>query len=79
MVTVPILGTDLCARHQNPNPSPLVEMSHYRDKMRHTISTSMVFIKTKMFCNYIPSLVFPKLISLIFDLILVDLTVMIGI
>ena len=29
MVTVPILGTDLSPRDPNPNPSPLVEMSHY--------------------------------------------------
>ena len=29
MVTVPILGTDLRPRDPNPNPSPLVEMSHY--------------------------------------------------
>ena len=28
MVTVPILVTDLCPRDPNPNPSPLVEMSH---------------------------------------------------
>ena len=28
MVTVPILGMDLRARDPNPNPSPLVEMSH---------------------------------------------------
>ena len=28
MVTVPILGTDLRPRDPNPNPSPLVEMSH---------------------------------------------------
>ena len=27
-VTVPILGTDLRPRDPNPNPSPLVEMSH---------------------------------------------------
>ena len=31
MVTVPILGTDLRLRDPNPNPSPLVEMSHYAD------------------------------------------------
>ena len=29
VVTVPILGTDLCPWDPNPNPSPLVEMSHY--------------------------------------------------
>ena len=28
MVTVPILGMDLRPRDPNPNPSPLVEMSH---------------------------------------------------
>ena len=28
MVTVPILGMDLCPTHLNLNPSPLVEMSH---------------------------------------------------
>ena len=28
MVAVPILGRDLCPRDPNPNPSPLVEMSH---------------------------------------------------
>ena len=29
MVTASILGTDLRPRDLNPNPSPLVEMSHY--------------------------------------------------
>ena len=28
MITVPILGMDLRPRDPNPNPSPLVEMSH---------------------------------------------------
>ena len=32
MVTVPILGTDLRPRDPNPNPTPLVEMSHNRNK-----------------------------------------------
>ena len=35
MATVPILGTDLCARDPNPNPSPLVEMSRTRLKTSH--------------------------------------------
>ena len=29
MVTVPIFRMDLCPRDPNPNPSTLVEMSHY--------------------------------------------------
>ena len=32
MVTIPILGMDLRPKDPNPNPSPLVEMSHYRDQ-----------------------------------------------
>ena len=34
MVTVPILGMDLCPRDSNPNPSLLVEMSHYTKEIR---------------------------------------------
>ena len=34
MVTVPILGMDLRPRDPNPNPSPLVEMSHNGEGMR---------------------------------------------
>ena len=50
MVTVPILGTDLRPRDPNPNPSALVEMSHY-------VSTGTLY-----FWRSFPFISFPKLV-----------------
>ena len=40
MVTVPISGMDLCPRDPNPNPSPLVEMSHYTLSLGNLVNNS---------------------------------------